>query len=126
MSKNLLILGAGIETAEGYLKAKKLNCKIIAVDKNRTAPSLKYADKYIQASIHNYEEILKKIKETKYKIDGVIAFSDVSLVAAKLSHYFKTTSIPIKSAEITSRCSPSTPRRRSSIILITLMRTSSL
>ena len=102
MSKNLLILGAGIESAEGYLKAKKLNCKIIAVDKNRTAPSLKYADKYIQASIHNYEEILKKIKETKYKIDGVIAFSDVSLVAAKLSHYFKTTSIPIKSAEITS------------------------
>ena len=32
----------------------------------------------------------------------MIAFSDVSLVAAKLSHYFKTTSIPIKSAEITS------------------------
>lgn len=102
MSRNLLILGAGIESTEGYLEAKKLNCKIIAVDKNQNAPSLKFADKYIKASIHNYLEILKKIKEAKYKIDGVIAFSDVSLVAAKLSHYLKTTSIPIKSAEITS------------------------
>lgn len=102
MSKNLLILGAGIESIDGYLKAKKINCKIIAVDKNKNAPSLKYADKYIEASIHNYSEILKKIKKEKYQIDGVIAFSDVSFVAAKLSNYFKTNTIPIKSAEITS------------------------
>ena len=50
---------SGIESIDGYLKAKKLNCKIIAVDKNQNAPSLKYADKYIEASIHNYSEILK-------------------------------------------------------------------
>ena len=102
MSKNLLILGAGIESLEGYSRAKKLNCKIIAVDKNQNAPSLKFADKYIKASIHNYLEILEKIKKKKYKIDGVIAFSDVSLVAAKLSSYLKTNSIHIKSAKLTS------------------------
>ena len=102
MSKNLLILGAGIESIEGYLSAKKFNCKIIAVDKNPKAPSLKYADKFIQASIHNFLEILQKIKKAKYRIDGVIAFGDVSLVAAKLSIYLKTNSIPVKSAKITS------------------------
>ena len=102
MSKNLLILGAGIESIEGYLRAKKFNCKIIAVDKNPKAPSLKYADKFVEASIHNYLEILQKIKKAKYRIDGVIAFGDVSLVAAKLSIYLKTNSIPVKSAKITS------------------------
>jgi biotin carboxylase len=102
MSRNLLILGAGSEFIEGYLRAKKLNCKIIAVDKDPKAPSLKYADKYINASIHNYLEILKKIKQVKCKIDGVLAFGDVSFVAAKLSSYLKTNSIPIKAAKVTS------------------------
>jgi phosphoribosylaminoimidazole carboxylase (NCAIR synthetase) len=102
MSRNLLILGASSEFIEGYLRAKKLNCKIIAVDKDPKAPSLKYADKYINASIHNYLEILKKIKQIKCKIDGVLAFGDVSFVAAKLSSYLKTNSIPIKAAKVTS------------------------
>ena len=102
MKRNLLILGAGIESVEGYLRAKKLNCKIIAVDKNPNAPSLKYADQYINASIQNYSEILKKIRAIKYKINGVIAFGDVSLIATKLSRYFKIKSIPVESAKITS------------------------
>ena len=100
--RNLLILGAGPESVEGYLRAKKLNCKIIAVDKNPKAASLKYADQYINASIHNYAEILKKVKTIKCKINGVIALGDVSFIVAKLSRYLKTESIPVESAKITS------------------------
>ena len=100
--RNLLILGAGLESIEGYLRAKKLNCKIIAVDKNPKAPSLKYADQYINASIHDYAEILKKVKSIECKINGVIAFGDVSFIVAKLSRYLKTESIPVESAKITS------------------------
>lgn len=102
MLKNLLILGAGIESIEGYLRAKKFKCKIIAVDKNPEAPGLKYADLFVKSSIHNYSEILKNLKKQKYKIHGIISFGDVSYVATKLCKYFKINSIPLKSAKITS------------------------
>ena len=102
MKKSLLILGAGIESVEGYLKIKKFNCKIIVVDKNPKAPGVKYADIYIRSSIKNFKEILKKLLQKKIKIDGVLSFGDVSYVANRLSKYFKTESIPLKSAKITS------------------------
>ncbi len=102
MTKNLLILGAGIESIEGYLKIKKFDCKIIVVDKNPKAPGVKYADIFIRSSIHNFKEILKKLLQKKIKIDGVVSFGDVSYVANRLSNYFKTESIPLKSAKITS------------------------
>ncbi len=102
MTKNLLVLGAGIESIEGYLRIKKFNCKTIVVDKNSKAPGVKYADIFIRSSIHNYKDILKKLVKKKIKVDGVISFGDVSYVATKLSKYFKTNSIPLKSAKITS------------------------
>ncbi len=102
MLKNLLILGAGIESIEGYLRLKKFRCKTIAVDKDPKAPGLKYADTFIQASIYNYSEILRNLKKRNFRIDGVISFSDVSYVATKLCKYFKIDSIPLKSAKITS------------------------
>ena len=98
MKKSLLILGAGIESVEGYLKIKKFNCKIIVVDKNPKAPGVKYADIFIRSSIHNFKEILKKLLQKKIKIDGVLSFGDVSYIANRLSKYFKTESIPLKRA----------------------------
>ena len=102
MLKNLLILGAGIESIEGYLRLKKFRCKIIVVDKDPKAPGLKYANTFIRASIYNYSEILRNLKKKKMKIDGVISFGDVSYVATKLCKHFKINSIPLKSAKITS------------------------
>ena len=102
MIKSLLILGAGIESIEGFLRLKKFKCKIIIVDKNLKAPGLKYADLHIRASIYNYSEILKNLKKKKLKIDGIISFGDVSYVVTKLCKYFKINSIPLKSAKITS------------------------
>ncbi len=102
MLKSLLILGAGIESIEGYLRLKKYKCKIIAVDKDLNAPGLKYADLHIRASIYNYREILKNLKKKNLKIFGIISFGDVSYVATKLCKYFKINSIPLKSAKITS------------------------
>lgn len=102
MSKNLLTLGAGIESVENYLILKKFDCNIIAVDKNPNAPGLKYADHFVKASIHNYSEILRKVKKIKTKIDGVLPFGDISYIATRLCKYFKINSIPLKSAKITS------------------------
>ena len=102
MLKNLLVLGAGIESVEGYLAIKKFKCNIIAVDKNRNAPGVEYADMYINASIHNHFPILKKIKKKKLKIDGIISFGDVAHVTTKLCKILKINSIPLNSAIITS------------------------
>jgi len=100
--KNLLILGAGIEAVEAYLQIKKHKCRLVTVDKNPKAPCVKYADIYIKSSIHSYSKILEKLKLKKIKIHGVISFGDVSYVEAKLSKYFKTNTIPLESAKITS------------------------
>ena len=102
MLKNLLVLGAGIESVEGYLAIKKFKCNIIAVDKNRNAPGVEYADMYINASIHNHFPILEKIKKKKLKIDGIISFGDVAHVTTKLCKILKINSIPLNSAIITS------------------------
>jgi predicted ATP-grasp superfamily ATP-dependent carboligase len=102
MTKNLLILGAGIESIEAYLQIKKYKCKLVIADNNPEAPGVKYADIFIKASIRNYSQILKKLRLKKIKIHGIISFGDVSYVETKLSKYFKIKTIPLESAKITS------------------------
>ena len=79
MGNKLLVLGAGILQVPIIKKAKELGFFVIAIDGNKDAIGLKYADKPIVADITSEEEMLGIAKSEK--INGVIhPCSEVSMV----------------------------------------------
>ena len=68
--KKLLIIAAGILQVAVIKKAKEMGVYTIAIDANKNALGLKYADKAIVTDITNIQTVLEIAK--KEKIDGVI------------------------------------------------------
>ena len=66
----VLSIGAGIEHLESILLSKELGYKVIAVDRDKSAVGLKFADISYIIDIKNEEEIINIAK--KYNIKAVL------------------------------------------------------
>ena len=102
----ILIIGGGIETIPGVLKAKELGLYVVISDIDQNAPSIKYADAFIQASTYNLDETLKAAIEfdnSVKKIKGVICIAtDVPLTVAHVAEYFKLKAVSMNTAALAS------------------------
>ena len=87
--KYVLILGAGPEQLPIFHLCKKKKLKIVSVDRNKLAPGLKLADKYIVTSIRNDKKLIDKLKKLKCKIIAVMTIAnDVPLINYKIAKAF--------------------------------------
>jgi len=91
MSKNIIIIGAGLFQIPAIRAAKEMGHYVITFDKNPSAPGSSLADEHYIVSTHDSENILKhaiKINETR-KIHaaltiGTDATDSVSMITEKL------------------------------------------
>ena len=103
--KVILIIGGNLESLHGIKIAKANNYITVVVDGNYNAPAKKFADYFINTSIYDDGETVKKvfILNKKIKIDAVMSLStDVPLTVSKVAKKLNLNSIPIKAAKIFS------------------------
>jgi biotin carboxylase len=102
----ILIIGGGIETIPGVLKAKELGLFVVISDIDKNAPSIKYADAFIQASTYSLDDTLKaaiEFNNSVKKINGVICIAtDVPLTVAHVAEYFKLKAVSLYTADLAS------------------------
>ena len=70
MSRKILILGGNTFFINIIKIAKKLNLKVISIDKNKNSIAKKYADEFYNIDFSNHRSVLELAK--KKKIDGII------------------------------------------------------
>lgn len=106
MTKNLLIIGAGIEACEGIKVAKGMGLGLIIADGNPAAPGLALADWQIIESTYDGEAILdqvKKLQANGIHIDGAIAMcADVPLSVATVTNALGLPGLSMDSAFLVS------------------------
>ena len=102
MTKNLLIVGAGVEACEGIRIAKEMGLKLVIADGNPFAPGLTMADWPIIASTYDGQAILAEVKKLQTQgvnIDGAIAMcADVPLSVAIVSNDLGLPGLSLESA----------------------------
>ncbi len=105
-NKCLLIIGGGIETVPGVLKAKEMGLTVVVSDIDEFAPSIKFSDYFLKASTYDIDETIKaalKFNKEVKKIDGVICIAtDVPLTVAHVSKELNLYSVSIFSASLAS------------------------
>lgn len=112
LDKTLLVLGAGTDQIPGFIKAKEMGIKTIALDGNPDAPAKNYANEFHIASIKHFDQIETFINNTlTTKIDGVIAFGvDIPLIIAKtadllnVNHTISQTAAALSENKFLSKC----------------------
>ena len=101
--KFVLILGAGYEQLPIYHLCIKKSLKIFAVDKNSSAPGLKFADYKIITSIRRDEHLVKKIIKSKKKIVAVLTMAnDIPLIQYRISKALNLKGISATAAKLCS------------------------
>ena len=99
----IICLAAGNQQIPILKAAKSLGYLVVAVDKNPTAPGLKYADIHICLSTYNVEAIIKELDllKKKYKWIGILNRSagPPVKVTAELCEYFGIPGVPINVAK---------------------------
>lgn len=102
MTKNLLIVGAGVEACEGIRIAKEMGLKLVIADGNPSAPGLIMADWPVIASTYDGQAILAEVKKLQTQgvnIDGAIAMcADVPLSVAIVSNDLGLPGLSLESA----------------------------
>lgn len=86
----LISVTAGKWQVNSMKEAKRLGCKICAIDTDKNAEGFKIADYSICEKLENIEKIIKKIEKLKIKVKGIVCFnSDAGVRAASLlrEHY---------------------------------------
>ena len=106
MTKNLLIIGAGIEACEGIKIAKSMGLGLIIADGNPDAPGLALADWQIIASTYDGQAILdqvKKLQANGVQLNGSIAMcADVPLSVATVTDTLGLPGLSVQSAFLVS------------------------
>ena len=106
MTKNLLIVGAGIEACEGIKIAKDMGLGLVIADGNPAAPGLIMADWQIIASTYDGEAILEQVKKLQaqgIQIHGAIAMcADVPLSVATVTNALGLPGLSVDSAFLVS------------------------
>ena len=101
--KFVLILGAGYEQLPIYHLCIKKSLKILAVDKNISAPGLKFADYKIITSIRRDKNLVKKIIKSKKNIVAVLTMAnDIPLIQYKISKALNLKGISATAARLCS------------------------
>ena len=99
----IICLAAGNSQIPILKVAKSLGYIVAAVDKNPSAPGLKYADIHICLSTYNVKAIIKELDllKKKYKFIGILNRSagPPVKVSAELSEYFGIQGVPINVAK---------------------------
>ncbi|MGI2259528.1 ATP-grasp domain-containing protein [Shewanella sp. GXUN23E] len=102
MTKNILIVGAGIEACEGIRIAKAMGLGLIVADGNPDAPGFDMADWRIVASTYDGKAILNELStliEQGLKIDGAIAMcADVPMSVAIITNALGLPGLSLESA----------------------------
>lgn len=106
----LIVLGAGPQQVPVYKMASRLGLKTLAVDYNPKAKAIKFADKFLLASVKNKEECLHKLKELCLCYSGVVTVGvEVSPVVSAIAREFDLISVSEESAyNTTNKCARST------------------
>ena len=106
MTKNLLIIGAGIEACEGIKIAKSMGLGLIIADGNPDAPGLALADWQVIASTYDGQAILdqvKKLQANGVQLNGAIAMcADVPLSVATVTDTLGLPGLSVQSAFLVS------------------------
>ena len=86
-----------------YFIFVKKKLKIVSVDRNKLAPGLKLADKYIVTSIRNDKKLINKLKKLKCKIIAVLTIAnDVPLINYKIAKAFNLKKPSLISSKLSS------------------------
>lgn len=106
MTKNLLIVGAGIEACVGIKIAKSMGLGLIIADGNPDAPGLALADWQIIESTYDGQAILdqvKKLQANGVQLNGSIAMcADVPLSVATVTNTLGLPGLSVQSAFLVS------------------------
>jgi len=95
----LIILGAGPQQEKLYILARKFSHRIIGVDLNEDAIAKKHCDVFLNVSIKNEVEIIKKLRETNLRFSGVVTCgAEVSPQVAMIAESFGLVGIPYEVA----------------------------
>src|SRR3989339_1078976 len=106
IKKTILILGAGLEQKIAIREAKSMGIRVIAVDGNKHAPGLRFADVTIVADINDVQEMIKIGR--KYKADGVMSHGvEIPIVVSKVA---KTLGLPHLNLEAAERATNKSKR----------------
>jgi biotin carboxylase len=113
----LIILGAGPQQIPAFKVASRLGLKTLAVDYNPEAKAIKFADKFLLASVKNKEECLDKLKRLSLRYTGVITSGvEVSPVVSAIAREFNLIGTSEEVAyNTTNKCARSTILREAGL-----------
>jgi biotin carboxylase len=98
----LMIVGAGIETIPGIIRAQELGFSVVSSDGEVNAPGRKISDFFINASTYDPDDTVKKaikFNKTTCSISGVMCLgSDVPHTVASVAERLGLPGISLKSA----------------------------
>jgi len=99
-NKVLLLLTGGIWQKEIIQEAKRKNCIVYLVDKDKDCFCRNLCDKFFEHDVQDYQGLISKLKNEK--IDGILSEqTDVAVVSgAHLCKYFNLQGLSIYQAEI--------------------------
>jgi biotin carboxylase len=104
MSKTLLVVSAGVESAPGIRVAREMGLHVVATDRDPEAPGFAFADDRLIASTYDVEATLGAALDYHRRIrpiDAVIAIaSDVPLTVATVAAELGLPGIPRESARL--------------------------
>ncbi len=99
MKRTLLIVGGGIETIPGVIRAKEMGLRILIIDGNPKAPCFELADDYRIASTYDVDAVVKSALDYhthSHKIDGVMCIaSDIPHTVASVAAALNLPGVPV-------------------------------
>lgn len=102
----LLVIGGGIESIPGIIKAKEMGLRVVVTDINPDAPATSYADFMIICSTYDISQTSISVREFIQEngmICGVISFaSDVPKTVSKIAEEYNLPSHPMEAAILAS------------------------
>jgi len=106
MSKNLLVVGGGIEAVPGLERAKEMGLHLVVSDKNPDAPGFAVADDHLLASTYDIEATVaaaRRYHRDVRPIDGVMCIaSDIPRTVAAVAAALRLPGISQESARLSS------------------------
>ncbi len=106
MSKNLLVVGGGIEAVPGLERAKQMGLHLVVSDKNREAPGFAVADDRLLASTYDIEATVaaaRRYHREVRRINGVMCIaSDIPKTVAAVAADLGLPGISEESASLSS------------------------
>jgi biotin carboxylase len=105
MTKTLLIISGGSESAQAARCAREIGHTVVVSDSDPQAPAFAFADSCLIADVHGASETAaaaERYSRKIRKIDGVLCLADAALTAATVTDRLRLPGLPLHVAELVS------------------------